>query len=56
MSAILMSSRGRFTGTGPPSSFSFSLSLSVFYPFQLFFRDDERGESFVVLKKIFAHD
>ena len=54
MSAILMSSRGRFTGTGPPSSFSFSLSLflslSVFYPFQLFFRGDERGESFVVLK------
>ena len=47
-----MSSRGRFTGTGPPSSFSFSLSLSlsVFYPFQLFFRGDERGESFVVLK------
>lgn len=30
--------------------FSLFFSLSVFYPFQLFFRGDERGESFVVLK------
>lgn len=30
--------------------FSLFFSLSVFYPFQLFFRGDERDESFVVLK------
>lgn len=54
MSPILMSSRGRFTGTGSPSSFSFSLcfsSFSIIFPRWMV---REGGESFVVLKR-FLH-
>lgn len=54
MSPILMSSRGRFTGTGSPSSFSFSLCFSFFSIIFPRWMVREGGESFVVLKR-FLH-